>query len=407
MTPVTPTPLRAALENVRLDGALFFRAEFTENWAFESPLTELTQALRPGARSMILFHIVAAGRCWISTPGGEKHWASRGDVIVLPYGDDYLMGGAQPAQVVPIMTLMAGPPWEQMPVLEYGAGGDRTDIVCGHMYSEDPRFDPAMRAFPPVFVVRVPDGPAARWLASSINYALAVTTESLPAPPASTRLPELLLTEVLRIHLATGRRAWLDRGAARPRIGPGDGRSARRTAPQVDCGRTRQYCNGFPVGTRPTVPRDPGPVTDQVPHRVAHAPGRRPAPDHRPQRGGDLTAHRLRVRGGIQPSLPAQTRYFAGRLAVRATAETPSHPDVPAGDAATMKPASNPTRFISPPASIWSASTSRSPSSTRSPSSRPRRSPSAATAGDSAAFAGQDGLGRRRFRRRLGVDGLG
>jgi AraC-like DNA-binding protein len=64
-------------------------------------------------------------------------------------------------------------------------------------------FDPAMRAFPPVFVVRVPDGPAARWVASSINYALAVTTESLPAPPSSTRLPELLLIEVLRIHLET------------------------------------------------------------------------------------------------------------------------------------------------------------------------------------------------------------
>jgi AraC-like DNA-binding protein len=199
----TPPPLWAALENLRLDGALFFRAEFTENWAFESPLTELTRTLWPGARSMILFHIVAAGRCWISTPGGERHWANRGDVIVLPYGDDYLMGGAEPAEVVPIMTLLTRPPWDTMPVLEHGAGGNRTDIVCGHMHSDDPLFDPAMRAFPPVFVVRVPDGPAARWVASSISYALAVTTESLPAPPASTRLPELLLTEVLRIHLST------------------------------------------------------------------------------------------------------------------------------------------------------------------------------------------------------------
>jgi AraC-like DNA-binding protein len=199
----TPSPLRAALENLRLDGAIFFRAEFTENWAFESPLKDLTQALRPGAKSMILFHIVAAGRCWISMPGGERHWAKRGDVIVLPYGDDYLMGGSESAEVVPIMTLMTQPPWDTMPVVEYGAGGDRTDIVCGHMYSDDPLFDPDMRAFPPAFVVRVPEGPAARWVASSINYALAVTTESLPAPPDSTRLPELLLTEVLRIHLAT------------------------------------------------------------------------------------------------------------------------------------------------------------------------------------------------------------
>jgi AraC-like DNA-binding protein len=114
-----------------------------------------------------------------------------------------LMGGAEPAEIVPIMNLMSRPPWDSMPVLEHGAGGERTDIVCGHMYSDDPLFDPAMRAFPPVFVVRVPDGPAARWVASSINYALAVTTESLPAPPSSTRLPELLLTEVLRIHLET------------------------------------------------------------------------------------------------------------------------------------------------------------------------------------------------------------
>ena len=203
MEPTQPTPLRAALEKLRLDGAIFFRAEFTESWAFESPLTEITRLLRPGATRMILFHIVAAGRCWISLADGEKHWANQGDVIVLPYGDDYLMGGAEPADSVPILTLMSRPPWDTMPVLTHGAGGDRTDLVCGHLHSEDPLFDPAMRALPPVFVVRVPDGPAARWVASSINYALAVTTDSLPAPPSSTRLPELLLTEVLRLHLAT------------------------------------------------------------------------------------------------------------------------------------------------------------------------------------------------------------
>ncbi|MDT5119727.1 MAG: hypothetical protein QOE30_5466 [Mycobacterium sp.] len=162
-------PLRTALENLRLDGAIFFRAEFTESWAFESPLTELAGLLRPGAERMIMFHIVAAGRCWISVGDGERHWASRGDVIVLPYGDDYLMGGAQAAERVSILNLMSRPPWATMPVLLHGAGGDRTDIVCGHMYSEDPLFDPAMRAFPPVFVVRVPHGPAARWVASSIT----------------------------------------------------------------------------------------------------------------------------------------------------------------------------------------------------------------------------------------------
>jgi AraC-like DNA-binding protein len=203
MEPPQPTPLRAALEGLRLDGAIFFRAEFTESWAFESPLTEMTGLIRPGAKRMILFHIVAAGRCWVSVGDGERHWADRGDVIVLPYGDDYLMGGAEPADCVSILSLMRRPPWDAMPVLSHGAGGDRTDLVCGHLHSDDPLFDPAMRAFPPVFVVRIPEGPAAHWVASSITYALAVTTDSLPAAPTSTKLPELLLTEVLRLHLAT------------------------------------------------------------------------------------------------------------------------------------------------------------------------------------------------------------
>lgn len=195
-------PLLAALERVRLDGAIFFRAEFTENWEFESPLREMAPVIRPGAERLILFHIVAAGRCWVSAGDGERHWASRGDVIVLPYGDDYTMGGATPAPCIPLLTLMERPPWATMPVLTHGAGGERTDIVCGYLHSEDPLFDPNLRAFPPAFVVRLPNGPARRWVESSIEFALATTDRTTPMEPVSTRLPELLLIEVLRAHLA-------------------------------------------------------------------------------------------------------------------------------------------------------------------------------------------------------------
>jgi AraC-like DNA-binding protein len=198
-----PTPLASALEQLRLEGAIFFRAELTENWAFDSPLDEMAGAIVPDAERLILFHIVAAGRCWVSLEGGDRHWADRGDVIVLPYGDSYLMGGVQDAEAVPILTLVSSPPWDSLPVLSHGAGGERTDIVCGYLHSEDPLFDPKMGAFPPVFVVRLPQGPALQWIESSINYALAISGRSAPIEPLSTRLPELLLIEVLREHLAT------------------------------------------------------------------------------------------------------------------------------------------------------------------------------------------------------------
>lgn len=198
-----PVPLQSALEALRLDGAIFFRAEFTESWSYESPPRELAGLLRPGAERLILFHIVAAGDCWITTGDGERHWATRGDVIVLPYGDLHFVGGTDDAESVPIVSLLATPPWEEMPVLRYGGGGDRTDIVCGYLHSEDRLFDPDMRAFPSVFVVRPDQGPAAQFVEAAIGWAIATTEGYEPAAPVSTRLPELLLIEVLLLHLAS------------------------------------------------------------------------------------------------------------------------------------------------------------------------------------------------------------
>jgi AraC-like DNA-binding protein len=212
----TPGPLNAggrpsgsralddALARLRLDGAIFFRSEFTEGWSYESPAAadELANTLRPGARRLIIFHIVAEGSCWISLAGGERLWAEKGDVIVLPYGDPHRMGGAEAATSVPIFSLLDPPPWETLPVLRHGAGGSRTDVVCGYLHSVDPLFDPRLRALPPIFVVRPPEGPLAQWVRSSIDYALAVSA-SPPSSDTTTRLPELLLVEVLRLHLAS------------------------------------------------------------------------------------------------------------------------------------------------------------------------------------------------------------
>jgi AraC-like DNA-binding protein len=163
---------------------------------------------------LILFHIVASGSCWVSVTDGERHWARQGDVIVMPYGDQYAMGGESPAELVSILELLdRPPPWDVMPTIRHGGGGARTDIVCGYLHSEDPLFDPALRALPPVFVVRLPPGPAAQWVQASIAYALEENAPSnLSTSVVSTRLPELVLIEVLRAHLASAPAAdhgWL------------------------------------------------------------------------------------------------------------------------------------------------------------------------------------------------------
>ncbi|MGH2756806.1 MAG: AraC family transcriptional regulator [Actinomycetota bacterium] len=203
-------PLNEALERLRLDGAIFMRTEYTERWALgDSGGPLFAGMMHPGAERLILFHVVASGRCFVSLGDGERYWASAGEVIVLPYGDVFLMGGVEPTETVSIMSVVPPPPWTEIPVLRYGGGGARTDIVCGCLYSEDPLFDPALKAFPPVFVVRPTPGPAQTWFDASISYALGESSGQLGLP--STKLPELLLVEILRLHLANApasERGW-------------------------------------------------------------------------------------------------------------------------------------------------------------------------------------------------------
>jgi AraC-like DNA-binding protein len=167
--------------------------------------------MHPGAERLVLFHVIASGRCWVAVPGGDRYWASAGEVIVLPYGDEFSMGGVEAATPVNITSVVPMPPWTEMPVVRYGGGGDRADLVCGCLYSEDPLFDPGRAAFPPALVVRPADGPARSWFDASIAYALEESSGKAPSR-RSTKLPELLLTEALRIHLATApaaERGWL------------------------------------------------------------------------------------------------------------------------------------------------------------------------------------------------------
>ena len=200
-----PALLHAALDQLRLEGAIFFRSELTEGFAFESTPAALADALHPGAERVILFHIVARGTCWVAVDDGVRHRANEGDVIVLPYGDRHTIGGYAPAESVldphVARSTPVGATCRRSATAGAAPGSTWSAATCTRTIRSSTR---RCRALPPAFVVPLPDGATAGWVQASIAYALEETTPSNLSPnPITTRLPELVLIEVLRLHLAT------------------------------------------------------------------------------------------------------------------------------------------------------------------------------------------------------------
>lgn len=195
---------------VRLNGAIFFRSDFRAPWAYWAPpAPTLRAAMDPGPGSLVVFHIVSAGQCWVALGDGVRHEVSQGDVVVMPYGDANTWGSYEAADPVPIVELMPPLPWHELPYIEYGGSGPQTKVVCGYLSGDAVLFDPVLRALPPLFVVRPPAGPAANWLQASVEYAMSNPATTHPDGPADQRLAESLFIEVLRLYLQEPRNLGL------------------------------------------------------------------------------------------------------------------------------------------------------------------------------------------------------
>src|SRR5436190_21614552 len=68
--------LQSALERLRLEGAVFLRAEYREPWAYESLTARQTAKIpRPDSDRVILFHVVASGARGVPADAGARHGA--------------------------------------------------------------------------------------------------------------------------------------------------------------------------------------------------------------------------------------------------------------------------------------------------------------------------------------------
>lgn len=207
--------LSDVLRVVRLSGAVLFRCEFSDPWAVRTPEpAELARMLLPGARQLMLFHLVAQGRYWIGLHGQEPLQAEEGDILVFPYGDAHTIASDPALKPEPISGLLGAAMRKGgLPVCIAGGGGEATHLVCGFLHCDELLFNPLCKGLPSLIYAKTSAEPAMSFLSASVRHAISEAGTAQPGNACLlSRLSELLFIEVLRRHIAglpPGAVGWL------------------------------------------------------------------------------------------------------------------------------------------------------------------------------------------------------
>jgi AraC-like DNA-binding protein len=215
--------LSEVLRVVKLEGALFFNAEFSAPWCIRSSGSAgMESFVSPAPRHLVMYHLLTEGKAYARLPNGKRVELSAGDIVILPHGDAHFLGNGSPERPVDSIQTFAKNLSQGLKLARFGGGGEITRFVCGY-FACDPRLSEIfLSGLPPMLKVHVANEPSGRWLEQSIRFSVNdVNGSHAGSGLVLARLSEVLFVETLRRYinsLPPEQTGWLA-GARDPVIG--------------------------------------------------------------------------------------------------------------------------------------------------------------------------------------------
>jgi AraC-like DNA-binding protein len=215
--------LSEILKAVKLQGAIYYNAEFTAPWSFRAPPScVLAPHFAPGGGHVIIYHLLTQGRGFAGLEHGERIPLTAGDVVIFPHGDPHILSNGAPVEPVDQERELHRIFAQGLKLARGGGGGEVTKFVCGYM-SCDPQLSRVFLAgLPAIFKVNVREGEAGQWLENSIRFSAGEADASRAGGEAVlAKLSEALFVETLRRYMAglpPEQTGWLA-GARDPEVG--------------------------------------------------------------------------------------------------------------------------------------------------------------------------------------------
>ncbi len=190
--------LSEVLRVVKLEGALFFNAEFTAPWCvMNSGAAGVAPMLPSTGQHLILYHFLTEGRAYARLANGAREELHAGDIIVFPHGDAHYLENGSAKPVDSLKTFAPG-----LKLARFGGGGEITKFVCGYMACAPRLSEMFLAGLPPIMKVHVAGEPSGEWLANSIRFSVGEETDlEAGSGLVHAKLAELLFVETLRRYI--------------------------------------------------------------------------------------------------------------------------------------------------------------------------------------------------------------
>jgi AraC-like DNA-binding protein len=193
------------LSGVKLNGAVYFTAEFSAPWGFSTPAPDLMAAkLAPGAEHIVLYHLVIEGGAVIELTDGQLTELKPGDIVVFPHGDSHHMSsGSGATRPFPNYGITAKLKARDLSPLRAGGGGEVSRFVCGYMTCDPYMSRPILSGLPAVFKVNIRTDRSGQWLENSILHLVEEAASGRVGGEAMlAKLSEALFVDTLRRYVA-------------------------------------------------------------------------------------------------------------------------------------------------------------------------------------------------------------
>jgi AraC-like DNA-binding protein len=215
--------LSEVLRVVKLDGAVFYNAEFSAPWSFRAPPScVVAPYLAQAARHVIMFHLLTEGRGFARLEDGERVPLEAGDIVIISHGDAHVMENGPRITPVDNGKELKRIFSQGLKLCCMGGGGEITKFVCGYMACEPQLAQVFLSGLPPLFKVNIREDDAGRWLENSIRFSVGEAGASSAGGDAVlAKLSEALFVETLRRYIALlpeHQTGWLA-GARDPEVG--------------------------------------------------------------------------------------------------------------------------------------------------------------------------------------------